>query len=80
MQGGVLHWSLISRAVLARTHLHIEGPYDKEFLEMLQKCPAEDDGSVEYAATKVSGSVGATDSPCVTGGQQPEQRSSWFLE
>ncbi|CAF89733.1 unnamed protein product [Tetraodon nigroviridis] len=36
-----------------RGDLHIEGPYDKEFLEMLQKCPAEDDGSVEYAATKI---------------------------
>ncbi|TNM89191.1 hypothetical protein fugu_005446 [Takifugu bimaculatus] len=36
-----------------RARLHIEGPYNKEFLEMLQKCPAEDDGSVEYAATKI---------------------------
>lgn len=52
--GGVTCRSLISRAAFVRTHLHIEGPYNKEFLEMLRKCPAEDDGSVEYAAAKVS--------------------------
>uniref|UniRef100_A0A3Q3X726 Inositol-pentakisphosphate 2-kinase n=1 Tax=Mola mola TaxID=94237 RepID=A0A3Q3X726_MOLML len=36
-----------------RTHLQIDGLYDEAFLEKLQKCPAEDDGSVEYAAAKV---------------------------
>uniref|UniRef100_A0A3Q4BFE1 Inositol-pentakisphosphate 2-kinase n=1 Tax=Mola mola TaxID=94237 RepID=A0A3Q4BFE1_MOLML len=35
------------------THLQIDGLYDEAFLEKLQKCPAEDDGSVEYAAAKV---------------------------
>ncbi|CAL8336089.1 unnamed protein product [Lota lota] len=36
-----------------RSCLQIDGPYDKAFLEKLQKCPAEDDGSIEYAAAKV---------------------------
>uniref|UniRef100_A0A3Q4H4T7 Inositol-pentakisphosphate 2-kinase n=1 Tax=Neolamprologus brichardi TaxID=32507 RepID=A0A3Q4H4T7_NEOBR len=36
-----------------RTRLQIEGPYNEAFLEKLQKCPAEDDGSVEYAVAKV---------------------------
>uniref|UniRef100_A0A3Q4H4W9 Inositol-pentakisphosphate 2-kinase n=1 Tax=Neolamprologus brichardi TaxID=32507 RepID=A0A3Q4H4W9_NEOBR len=35
------------------TRLQIEGPYNEAFLEKLQKCPAEDDGSVEYAVAKV---------------------------
>lgn len=36
-----------------RTRLQIEGPYNEDFLEKLQKCPTEDDGSVEYAVSKV---------------------------
>lgn len=32
----------------------MDGPYDEAFLEKIQKCPAEDDGSVEYAVAKVS--------------------------
>ncbi|XP_061582580.1 inositol-pentakisphosphate 2-kinase [Cololabis saira] len=37
-----------------RTRLQIDGPYDEAFLEKLQKCPAEDDGSVDYAVAKVN--------------------------
>lgn len=48
---------LPSLPVVVRTHLQIDGPYDEAFLEKLQKCPAEDDGSVEYAVAKVSGPV-----------------------
>lgn len=44
---------LMSFPVRVRTHLQMDGPYDEAFLEMLQKCQAEDDGSVEYAAAKV---------------------------
>lgn len=54
--------SLTSLPVYARTRLQIEGPYNEAFLEKLQKCPAEDDGSVEYAVAKVRApetSVGA---------------------
>ncbi|KAM9814209.1 inositol-pentakisphosphate 2-kinase [Neosynchiropus ocellatus] len=36
-----------------RSHLQIDGPYDEAFLEKVQKCPADDDGSVEYAVAKV---------------------------
>ncbi|XP_026162387.1 inositol-pentakisphosphate 2-kinase [Mastacembelus armatus] len=36
-----------------RTRLQIDGPYNEVFLGKLQKCPAEDDGSVEYAVAKV---------------------------
>lgn len=36
-----------------RTRLQMDGPYDEAFLEKIQKCPAEDDGSVEYAVAKV---------------------------
>ncbi|KAJ3602830.1 hypothetical protein NHX12_030576 [Muraenolepis orangiensis] len=36
-----------------RGRLQVDGPYDKAFLEKLQKCPAEDDGSIEYAVAKV---------------------------
>ncbi|XP_053298680.1 LOW QUALITY PROTEIN: inositol-pentakisphosphate 2-kinase [Pleuronectes platessa] len=36
-----------------RSRLQVDGPYNEAFLETLQKCPAEDDGSVEYAAAKV---------------------------
>ncbi|XP_047438988.1 inositol-pentakisphosphate 2-kinase [Mugil cephalus] len=36
-----------------RTRLQIDGPYNEAFLEKMQKCSAEDDGSVEYAAAKV---------------------------
>lgn len=36
-----------------RSRLQVDGPYDEAFLEMIQKCPSEDDGSVEYAAAKV---------------------------
>ncbi|TNN60725.1 Inositol-pentakisphosphate 2-kinase [Liparis tanakae] len=35
-----------------RTRLQMEGPYNEAFLEKLQKCPPEDDGSVEYAVAK----------------------------
>lgn len=45
---------LVSLPVFVRTHLQIDGPYNEAFLEKLQKCPAEDDGSVEYAVAKVS--------------------------
>ncbi|MEQ2215005.1 hypothetical protein XENOCAPTIV_025533, partial [Xenoophorus captivus] len=37
-----------------RTRLQIDGPYDQNFLEKVQKCWMEDDGSVEYAAAKVT--------------------------
>uniref|UniRef100_A0A665VE62 Inositol-pentakisphosphate 2-kinase n=1 Tax=Echeneis naucrates TaxID=173247 RepID=A0A665VE62_ECHNA len=36
-----------------RYRLQIDGPYNEAFLEKLQKCPTEDDGSVEYAVAKV---------------------------
>ncbi|XP_068170912.1 inositol-pentakisphosphate 2-kinase [Antennarius striatus] len=36
-----------------RAHLQVDGPYNKAFLEKLKKCPNEDDGSVEYAVTKI---------------------------
>ncbi|TDH13624.1 hypothetical protein EPR50_G00035160 [Perca flavescens] len=36
-----------------RTRLQMDGPYNEAFLEKLQKCPTEDDGSVEYAVAKV---------------------------
>lgn len=36
-----------------RSRLQVDGPYDEAFLEQIQKCPSDDDGSVEYAATKV---------------------------
>ncbi|KAG7278240.1 hypothetical protein CRUP_012736 [Coryphaenoides rupestris] len=36
-----------------RGRLQVDGPYDKAFLEKLHKCPAEDDGSIEYAVAKV---------------------------
>ncbi|KAM9409176.1 inositol-pentakisphosphate 2-kinase isoform 3-T3 [Pholidichthys leucotaenia] len=36
-----------------RTRLQIDGPYNEAYLEKVQKCLAEDDGSVEYAAAKV---------------------------
>ncbi|XP_008289491.1 inositol-pentakisphosphate 2-kinase [Stegastes partitus] len=36
-----------------RTRLQIDGPYNEAFLEKLQKCSTEDDGSVEFAAAKV---------------------------
>ncbi|XP_028302062.1 inositol-pentakisphosphate 2-kinase [Gouania willdenowi] len=36
-----------------RSRLQIDGPYDEDFLEKLQKCPADDDCSVEHAVTKV---------------------------
>ncbi|KAA8593677.1 hypothetical protein FQN60_009793 [Etheostoma spectabile] len=36
-----------------RTRLQMDGPYNEAFLEKLQKCPIEDDGSVEYAVAKV---------------------------
>lgn len=42
-----------SLPVFVRSHLQIDGPYNEAFLEKLQKCPAEDDGSVEYAVAKV---------------------------
>lgn len=41
-------------SVSVRTRLQIDGPYDEAFLEKLQKCPTEDDGSVEFAVAKVS--------------------------
>uniref|UniRef100_A0A3B4WXA3 Inositol-pentakisphosphate 2-kinase n=1 Tax=Seriola lalandi dorsalis TaxID=1841481 RepID=A0A3B4WXA3_SERLL len=36
-----------------RTHHQIDGPYNEAFMEKLQKCPTDDDGSVEYAVAKV---------------------------
>ncbi|XP_078139987.1 inositol-pentakisphosphate 2-kinase [Centroberyx gerrardi] len=36
-----------------RSRLQVDGPYDEAFLEKLQKCPADDDGSVEFALAKV---------------------------
>nr|XP_023999371.1 inositol-pentakisphosphate 2-kinase-like [Salvelinus alpinus] len=36
-----------------RSSLQIDGPYSQSFLEKIQKCPTEDDGSVEYAVGKV---------------------------
>uniref|UniRef100_A0A6Q2ZKC2 Inositol-pentakisphosphate 2-kinase n=1 Tax=Esox lucius TaxID=8010 RepID=A0A6Q2ZKC2_ESOLU len=35
------------------SRLQIDGPYDESFLEKVQNCPAEDDGSIEYAVGKV---------------------------
>uniref|UniRef100_A0A8C6V134 Inositol-pentakisphosphate 2-kinase n=1 Tax=Neogobius melanostomus TaxID=47308 RepID=A0A8C6V134_9GOBI len=35
-----------------RSRLQVDGPYDEAFLEKIQKCPSEDDGSVEFAASK----------------------------
>lgn len=31
----------------------MDGPYGEAFLQKLQKCPGEDDGSVEFAVAKV---------------------------
>ncbi|XP_037107757.1 inositol-pentakisphosphate 2-kinase [Syngnathus acus] len=36
-----------------RTSLQVDGPYNEAFLERLQKCPAEDDGSLDFAVSKV---------------------------
>ncbi|XP_052330545.1 inositol-pentakisphosphate 2-kinase-like [Oncorhynchus keta] len=36
-----------------RSSLQIDGPYSHSFLEKIQKCPTEDDGSIEYAVGKV---------------------------
>ncbi|XP_037535656.1 inositol-pentakisphosphate 2-kinase [Nematolebias whitei] len=36
-----------------RTRLQIDGPYSEAFLEKVQKCSMEDDGSVEFAAAKI---------------------------
>lgn len=36
-----------------RCRLQIDGPYNEAFLQKLQKCPTEDDGSVDYAVTRV---------------------------
>ncbi|KAG7226837.1 hypothetical protein INR49_014186 [Caranx melampygus] len=41
----------LKRSIIS--HLQIDGPYNEAFLEKLQKCPSEDDGSVEYAVAKV---------------------------
>ncbi|XP_077460063.1 inositol-pentakisphosphate 2-kinase isoform X2 [Stigmatopora argus] len=35
------------------SRLRADGPYDDAFLERLQKCPAEDDGSPDFAVSKV---------------------------
>ncbi|XP_069499966.1 inositol-pentakisphosphate 2-kinase isoform X2 [Ambystoma mexicanum] len=37
----------------ARSALHIDGPYDETFYDMLKHISTEDDGSVEYAASKI---------------------------
>ncbi|XP_068451941.1 inositol-pentakisphosphate 2-kinase isoform X1 [Clinocottus analis] len=50
---GTTVWSPASLPVCVRARLQMEGPYDEAFLEKLQKCPTEDDGSVEYAVAKV---------------------------
>ncbi|KAL2091521.1 hypothetical protein ACEWY4_013784 [Coilia grayii] len=36
-----------------RSRLQIDGPYNDTFLEKVKNCPAEEDGSVEYAIGKV---------------------------
>ncbi|XP_063071151.1 inositol-pentakisphosphate 2-kinase [Engraulis encrasicolus] len=36
-----------------RSRLQIDGPYNESFLEKVKSCPAEDDGSVDYAIGKV---------------------------
>ncbi|XP_062315246.1 inositol-pentakisphosphate 2-kinase isoform X1 [Osmerus eperlanus] len=36
-----------------RSRLQIDGPYNESFLEKVQSCPSEDDGSIEYAVSKV---------------------------
>ncbi|XP_029907811.1 inositol-pentakisphosphate 2-kinase [Myripristis murdjan] len=36
-----------------RGRLQVDGPYGEAFLQKLQKCPGEDDGSVEFAVAKV---------------------------
>ncbi|XP_019716033.1 inositol-pentakisphosphate 2-kinase isoform X1 [Hippocampus comes] len=36
-----------------RNALQVDGPYNEAFLEHLQKCPAEDDGSLDFAVSKV---------------------------
>ncbi|XP_056129798.1 inositol-pentakisphosphate 2-kinase [Lampris incognitus] len=36
-----------------RGHFQTDGPYNQAFLDKLQSCPAEDDGSIDYAVTKV---------------------------
>ncbi|XP_048877954.1 inositol-pentakisphosphate 2-kinase [Brienomyrus brachyistius] len=36
-----------------RGKLQLDGPYNEKFLEKLKSCPAEDDGSIEYAVGKV---------------------------
>lgn len=36
-----------------RSRLQVDGPYNEAFLEKIQKCPSEDDGSVDFAAAKV---------------------------
>ncbi|XP_029630051.1 inositol-pentakisphosphate 2-kinase isoform X1 [Salmo trutta] len=36
-----------------RCRLQMDGPYNASFLEKVQNCPAEDDGSIEYAVGKV---------------------------
>uniref|UniRef100_A0A8C7NQ19 Inositol-pentakisphosphate 2-kinase n=1 Tax=Oncorhynchus mykiss TaxID=8022 RepID=A0A8C7NQ19_ONCMY len=36
-----------------RCRLQMDGPYNASFLEKVQNCPAEDDGSLEYAVGKV---------------------------
>ncbi|XP_064823496.1 inositol-pentakisphosphate 2-kinase [Oncorhynchus masou masou] len=36
-----------------RSSFQIDGPYSHSFLEKIQKCPPEDDGSIEYAVGKV---------------------------
>ncbi|XP_061746797.1 inositol-pentakisphosphate 2-kinase isoform X1 [Nerophis ophidion] len=35
------------------SRLQVDGPYNEDFLERLQKCPVEDDGSVDFAVAKV---------------------------
>ncbi|XP_054640305.1 inositol-pentakisphosphate 2-kinase [Dunckerocampus dactyliophorus] len=36
-----------------RSRLQVDGPYNEAFLERLQKCPTEDDGSVDFAVSRV---------------------------
>ncbi|XP_061075062.1 inositol-pentakisphosphate 2-kinase [Conger conger] len=36
-----------------RGRLQIDGPYNENFLEKIQNCPSEDDGSIDYAIGKV---------------------------
>ncbi|KAM4613279.1 inositol-pentakisphosphate 2-kinase isoform 2-T2 [Polymixia lowei] len=54
-----------------RSALQMDGPYDEAFLEKLHKCPADDDGSIEYAVAKCV--------PSKETGSVPLLQTSWLL-